>query len=169
MSEATQSDRTAPAGGASTGQHAPAPGAAAPLTADPRAAVGRRIGAGLLDLVALWILAMIVSAAFGGTTGAMSFELTGGPALVLFALAFAYYIVPEGLRGQTPGKMLVGIKVLAADGSPAGWGAVVVRNLLRIVDGIFFYLVGLIVMLSTQRKQRVGDLAAKTIVVRTAR
>lgn len=52
---------------------------------------------------------------------------------------------------------------------PASWGAVVVHNLLRIVDGIFFYLVGLIVMLATQRKQRVGDLAAKTVVVRTGR
>lgn len=81
-------------------------------------------------------------------------------------LGFGYYIVLEGLVGRTLGKMALGIRVVSQDGGRASWGAVVVRNLLRIVDGFFFYLVGLIVMLSTARKQRVGDLAARTMVVR---
>lgn len=136
---------------------------------DLRAAVGRRIAAGILDLVVLSVLSFLLASMFGGATaggGEVGFQLTGGPALLLFALGFGYYIVLEGLVGQTLGKMALGIRVVSQDGSRAGWGAVVVRNLLRIVDGFFFYLVGLIVMLSTARKQRVGDLAAKTMVVR---
>lgn len=138
-------------------------------SADPRAAVGRRIVAALLDLVILSILSFVLASMFGGATaggGEVGFQLTGGPALLMFVLGFGYYIVFEGVRGQTPGKMALGIRVTSVDGSRASWGAITGRNLLRIVDGVFFYLVGLIVMLSTSRKQRVGDLAAKTVVVR---
>lgn len=138
-------------------------------TADPRAVVGRRIVAALLDLLVLTVVASLLAVVFGGASaggGEIGFQLSGAPALLMFVVGFGYYIVLEGMRGQTLGKMALGIKVLRADGGPAGWGAVVGRNLLRIVDGFFFYLVGLIVMLATQRKQRVGDVAAKTIVVR---
>ncbi|MEX0658496.1 MAG: RDD family protein [Egibacteraceae bacterium] len=135
----------------------------------PEQVVGRRIGAALIDLVVLMVLSFLVATLFGGASaggGEVGFALTGGPALMLMAAIPAYYIILEGLRGQTVGKMLLGIRVVAADGTPAGWGAVVVRTLLRIVDGFFFYLVGLIVMLASPRKQRVGDMAAKTLVVR---
>lgn len=137
---------------------------------DPKEVVGRRIGAALIDLVILGILSFLLAAMFGGATaggGEVGFQLTGAPALLLMALGVGYYIVLEGLRGQTLGKMVLGIKVVADDGAPASWGAVTIRTLLRIVDGFALYLVGLIVMLASPRKQRVGDMAAKTLVVRS--
>lgn len=150
------------------------PGGAQPVPpvpgGGPETVVGRRIGAALIDLVVLGVLSFLVAALFGGASaggGSVGFELTGGPALVLMAVVLGYYIVLEGVRGQTLGKMALGIKVVAADGGPASVTAVVIRTLLRIVDGFFFYLVGLIVMLASPRKQRVGDMAAKTLVVRT--
>ena len=48
-------------------------------------------------------------------------------------------------------------------------GAVVIRNLLRIVDGLFGYLVGFIVVLVSQMRRRLGDMAAHTLVVRKQR
>lgn len=155
----------APASPGATHLQAESPGA----LGDPKAAVGRRIVAGILDLLVLSVLAFALASLFGGATaggGEVGIQLTGGPAVLMFALGFGYYIAFEGLRGQTPGKMVLGIRVISADGARASWGAIVIRTLLRIVDGFFFYLVGLIVMLATSRKQRVGDLAAKTIVVR---
>src|SRR3954453_15334160 len=58
------------------------------------------------------------------------------------------------------------IRVVREDGSPAGMRDVAVRTILRVIDGIFFYLVGLIVMIATgERRGRLGDLAAGTKVV----
>lgn len=136
---------------------------------DPTEVVGRRIGAAILDLVILGVLSMLLASLFGGATagaGEVGFQLTGGPALLLFVVCFGYYAGLEGLRGQTLGKMALGVKVVSADGGPASWSAVLIRTVLRIVDGFFFYLVGLIVMLASPRKQRVGDMAGKTLVVR---
>jgi uncharacterized RDD family membrane protein YckC len=61
---------------------------------------------------------------------------------------------------------MVGICVVGEDGERVTFGAAVVRNLLRLVDGLFFYLVGFIFALVSTRGQRLGDRAAHTIVVR---
>ena len=53
-------------------------------------------------------------------------------------------------------------------GGHVGFGAAVVRNLLRLVDGLFFYLVGALFAFSSPRAQRLGDRAAHTVVVRRA-
>jgi hypothetical protein len=69
-------------------------------------------------------------------------------------------------RGQTPGKKALGISVINDDLSPVTLGTSLVRNLLRTVDFLpLFYLAGLITMLSNQRFQRLGDLAAGTLVI----
>jgi uncharacterized RDD family membrane protein YckC len=126
--------------------------------ADPAEVVGRRIGAALLDLVLMGILFVIVGLALGegeSSDGNASINLEGGSALLYFALVLLYYFATEAAWGQTAGKRLPGA------------GKVAVRTLLRIVDGFpFMYLLGLIVMLATPGKQRVGDLAAGTVVVR---
>jgi hypothetical protein len=58
------------------------------------------------------------------------------------------------------------LRVVRADGRPAGMREIAVRTILRVVDGVGMYIVGLITMLATgQRRQRIGDLAAGTIVV----
>ncbi|MFL5661319.1 MAG: RDD family protein, partial [Ktedonobacteraceae bacterium] len=68
--------------------------------------------------------------------------------------------------GATLGKMVVGLRVVKLDGSPISWSESVIRNLLRIIDGIFFYLVGAIFVWTSPRKQRLGDRAASTVVIR---
>jgi uncharacterized RDD family membrane protein YckC len=87
--------------------------------------------------------------------------------LVLSALfAFGYYLVCEGAWGRTLGKVICGIRVVSEDRSKASFGQAALRTLLRIVDGIFAYLVGFIFMMTSDRRQRLGDRAAKTLVVR---
>ena len=91
----------------------------------------------------------------------------GGNAFwLLLALGVGYYIVCEAATGATLGKRIVGIRVLGEDGEQVTFGAAVVRNLLRLVDALFFYLVGVLFALTSARGQRLGDRAAHTIVVR---
>ena len=73
----------------------------------------------------------------------------------------------EGYLGQTVGKMPFGVKVIQEnDGEVPGLKAATIRTLLRIVDGLFSYLVAFITVLITEKRQRVGDMAAITLVVR---
>jgi uncharacterized RDD family membrane protein YckC len=88
--------------------------------------------------------------------------------LLIFALGWGYFIFFELIwNGQTPGKRAVGIRVLTARGEPVTLVHSLVRNLLRLVDMLpSAYMVGVISILVTPRSQRLGDLAAGTIVVR---
>ena len=127
--------------------------------------VGRRAVAVIID----GILLMIVGWALGAVTGnstATGFNLGGGPALIFFLIAFAYFVVMEKTQGATLGKKLMGLRVVREGGGSMDWGAVIIRNLLRIIDGIAFYLVGAIVVWVSKKRQRLGDMAAKTLVVR---
>jgi uncharacterized RDD family membrane protein YckC len=70
-------------------------------------------------------------------------------------------------NGQTPGKYLVGIRVIQEGGAPIDFRAAGIRNLLCVADMIpVFYILGAVLVLLTSRKQRLGDLAAGTIVIR---
>lgn len=91
--------------------------------------------------------------------------------LAFFALKTAYNILLEFFwRGQTLGKRLLRLRVLDSQGLRLGFSQVVVRNLLRAVDAFpLAYLVGGIAMLISRRRQRLGDLAAQTVVVRLHR
>lgn len=87
--------------------------------------------------------------------------------LCVFLLEWLYPVLFEVLRGGvTPGKHMFDIKVLMDDGTPVGWQAALLRNLLRAVDFLpLFNVVGLISMVITTNFQRLGDLAAGTLVV----
>jgi uncharacterized RDD family membrane protein YckC len=93
-------------------------------------------------------------------------DIGGNAFWLLLALGVGYYIVCEAAAGATLGKRMVGIRVVGEDGEHVTFGAAVVRNLLRIVDSLFFYLVGFLFALTSTRGQRLGDRAAHTIVVR---
>jgi len=89
-----------------------------------------------------------------------------GPLVVgvgLFVLL--YFVVMEGVLGYTLGKYVMGLRVISADGFSLSWGQAIVRNVLLPVDALVGYLVGVICIWATERRQRVGDLVAKTIVV----
>jgi hypothetical protein len=69
-------------------------------------------------------------------------------------------------RGQTPGKRSLGIAVVHRDGTPVGWTASILRNLMRVADFLpFGYGFGLASMLLDRDFRRLGDLAAGTVVV----
>jgi len=84
-----------------------------------------------------------------------------------FALSQGYAIATEWLwRGQTIGKRTLRLRVVDARGLRLSFAQVVLRNLLRFVDGLpLFYLVGGIASLLNARAQRLGDLAADTLVI----
>ena len=88
--------------------------------------------------------------------------------LAWFILDWLYPVVFEvGKRGATPGKRLMGLRVVQSTGSPITFGQAVVRNFLRFIDGmpLFTYCFGLTSCLATKRFQRLGDLAAGTVVI----
>ena len=87
--------------------------------------------------------------------------------LVWFLVNWWYPVLFEVLRdGATPGKAAVGLRVVHLDATPVGWGASLVRNLLRQIDFLpFGYATGLVALLCNDRFQRLGDLAAGTLVV----
>jgi uncharacterized RDD family membrane protein YckC len=90
----------------------------------------------------------------------------GNTMWLLLALGLGYYVLCEAATGATLGKRMVGIHVIGEDGEQLTFGASLVRNLLRLVDCLFFYLVGGIFALTSPRGQRLGDRAAHTLVVR---
>ncbi|MBV9606220.1 MAG: RDD family protein [Solirubrobacterales bacterium] len=89
--------------------------------------------------------------------------------LIWLAVAgVAYHFVLESRGGQTVGKRRYGIRVVAADGGPASARAIAIRSLVRVIDSLpVCYVSGLISMVRTgpARRQRIGDIAAGTIVV----
>ena len=126
--------------------------------------VGRRAVAVIIDSILLFIVGYAMAAVTGGTTRE-GFNLTGGPAFIWFGIALAYYVVMEKTYGATLGKKVMNLKVVKQDGSAIDWQAAIIRNILRIVDGFCFYLVGAIVVWVSKSKQRVGDMVAHTLVV----
>ncbi len=115
----------------------------------------------LLRLVVYIILLIVL-----GQTGNLGVGLL---ALVAFIMEWWYPVLFETLNhGQTPGKRLLGLRVLHDNGTPVAGAASVVRNLLRAVDFLpLFYGLGLVSVLIDRDFRRLGDLAAGTIVVHT--
>jgi uncharacterized RDD family membrane protein YckC len=120
--------------------------------------VGLRFLAYLIDSIIIGVVAGILSVIFRNSPG-----LSGG---VTGLLALAYFIVLEATQGATLGKMALGLRVVKTDGSPISWAESLIRNLLRIIDSLVFYLVGAILIWTSPLKQRLGDRAARTVVVR---
>jgi uncharacterized RDD family membrane protein YckC len=93
-------------------------------------------------------------------------DIAGNGFWAWLVVGLGYYIVCEFATGMTLGKRMVGIRVVGEDGQQLTFRAAVVRNLLRLVDALFFYLVGALFALTSSRSQRLGDRAAHTLVVR---
>ena len=135
---------------------------------------GRRILAIIVDGIIVGLPTGLMAAllgAFSSGGGEFSAPLEGVAglfvALTSVVLYFGYYVLMEGYLGQTVGKMLLGIKVVREDdGGVPGVKAAAIRTVLRIVDGLFSYLVAFVVVLASAKNQRLGDMAAHTLVVR---
>jgi uncharacterized RDD family membrane protein YckC len=101
------------------------------------------------------------SNAFAGT-GMFYFVLL--PALLIY---FLYHPILEVvMHGRTPGKRMAGIRIVAKDGSSASSGAIILRNLFRLIDSLpVFYVLGIVVCLFSKQYLRIGDMAAGTVLV----
>ncbi|NWK53985.1 RDD family protein [Verrucomicrobiaceae bacterium N1E253] len=127
-----------------------------------------RVLAYLLDLLirgAVCLVAQLLLLLVGAILGAQVAQ--GLMLLLFFFLMFFYYIVFEaGKRGASPGKRVMGLRVVDTSGAPLSYGQAFMRNMLRIADGLpFCYGFGLLSTLLTKRFQRLGDLLANTVVV----
>ncbi len=136
---------------------------------------GNRGFAALFDFLLatlIFIGAFFVFATIAAAVGLERAAPFAGISLLLtFAIAWSYFVLLEWLgNGQTLGKRIFGLRVIADDGAPAGFTAVLVRNLMRVVDFLpGFYGVGLLAIVVSSKSQRLGDLAAGTFVVRAPR
>ena len=86
------------------------------------------------------------------------------PAAIIY---FLYHPIVEVMtRGQTPGKRMAGVRILARDGSQASTTALLLRNVFRLIDSLpATYLVGLTTCFLTRQRVRLGDMAAGTLLV----
>jgi uncharacterized RDD family membrane protein YckC len=90
--------------------------------------------------------------------------------VISLAVYYWYWVMrPHGHGGQTFGMQLFGLRVISKDGGRASTAQLFIRGILLIVDTLFFGLVGLITMLCSRYRQRVGDHAAGTLVVEAGR
>jgi len=130
----------------------------------------RRLPAYIIDMVVQALLLLVVG---GGTT--ILFGMIGLPALgiglwLIFGFVLSWFyggLFETYWNGQTPGKRMMRIRVIATDGQPVNGLQAVLRNFLRAIDGLplNFYQVGLFTASMNDRFQRLGDLAAGTMVV----
>lgn len=129
------------------------------------AGIGSRFTAGIVDtaLQAVIVLAIEFSVALTGNV-----VVFAAGTLLAFVAFFAYDIAFETkASGRTPGKRLAGLRVVKADGRPVDFRASTVRNLLRVIDILpSAYLVAIVTVFLTKKNQRLGDLAAGTLVMR---
>lgn len=134
------------------------------------ASLGSRLLAAGIDLAIQGAALFVVLFALGvlGSGGLSVTAVVVVAVLVVTAVVIGYPIAFESLwRGRTPGKAALGLRVVASDGSPLRFRHAVVRGLFTLVDIIATSGVGAVVaILVTPHDQRLGDLAAGTLVIR---
>jgi uncharacterized RDD family membrane protein YckC len=131
----------------------------------PVAGVGPRLIAGALDyvvvgvmVIGLFVAGIFVVAAVPGRSA----WVFAGMLLGVFVIEYGYFAAFETLtRGQTPGKMALGLRVTSRDGARATTMAILVRNSIRSID----VMVGVIVMFLDPLARRLGDRLAGTLVL----
>jgi uncharacterized RDD family membrane protein YckC len=129
------------------------------------ASVGERIIARLIDMVII-ILYLFATISFFNKV----------PTLVLYQVSYLLFIILPAVcysllfevfnHGQSIGKMIMNIRVVMADGSSPTFGAYLLRWLLYLIDFTITGGLGLIFILMTKKSQRIGDLAAGTMVIK---
>jgi uncharacterized RDD family membrane protein YckC len=122
----------------------------------------RRVGAFVVDLLILSLISLSFSAALG-----IDRVAAVGLQTLLYLL---YFLAFEGTYGKTPGKHFLGLVVVTVRGNPCEYREAAIRTVLRLIDGIpgALYIVGLVAIYLTDERQRLGDMAADTVVVRAA-
>jgi uncharacterized RDD family membrane protein YckC len=144
------------------------------LMSNDYAGLVERAIAAIIDQILIGIVTgILIALGIGGASFALS---TGNPAeaiaavftvmIITTVLWILYFTVLEGSSGQSLGKRVMHIRVVREDGAPMDMVTAFVRNLLRIIDYLpTIYILGIIMILLSNDRQRIGDMAAKTVVV----
>jgi uncharacterized RDD family membrane protein YckC len=134
------------------------------------AGAGNRGFAAIVDFLIAVILMFAIGFAFQALTtlDPTLDDWSGWVAFLELLIAWLYFVLLEWLwNGQTIGKRLFGLRVISEDGEPARFVAVIVRNLVRVVDFLpLLYGLGVVTLIVSSRSQRLGDYAGGTFVVR---
>ena len=144
------------------------------------AGIGSRGAAAAIDtiisMVVLIVLAIVagVAASYSGVTlGNVSPSaawVLAAYVIVQFVVTWGYYVVFEGIwDGQTPGKRFMHLRVVRDGGFSVTFAASAVRNLLRVIDALGVYLVGIVVAMLNDSRKRLGDIVAGTFVIKEER
>ena len=136
--------------------------------------LGSRAAALAIDLAVLGVTLILLRMlmAYAGALGSVVQSMSA--TVLIFAIFFAqwgYFLLFEGLGGgRTPGKRVVGLRVIHVGGEPLSFQGSVLRNLIRVVDlqPAISGMAGAVCIVVNRRAQRLGDLVAGTIVVRDA-
>ncbi len=130
----------------------------------------QRILAHLIDLVLLSFFLFPVKflfkidAVFGDFGGLFFLKPSS---MFYYGIILAYFLLMEGKAGYTAGKYILDLKVTDISGNKATMNQVLIRNIMRVIDFLpFLYIVGLISIAVNKDRQRIGDIVAKTIVVK---
>ncbi|WP_298549248.1 RDD family protein [uncultured Aquimarina sp.] len=130
--------------------------------------IGRRILAGFIDYIIIYTFFFTYLYAYGEPDSEGVYSVSGVLALPPILLWGLMTIGIEQLFGATIGNSIVGLKPVSINGidEKLSFGQSFIRHLLDPIDMFFFGLVGILAIKNSDKNQRVGDLAAKTIVLR---
>ncbi len=138
------------------------------------AGLGSRISAGLFDYLLIVLIFLVIffilalsSNVFSYRGGSMSDFVLAAFFIGMFLFYWGYFAFFEWItNGQTPGKKSVHLRVVCENGSPITFKHIAVRNIIRFVDMLpGMYFLAIVFIFCSKRKQRIGDMAAGTIVV----
>lgn len=131
------------------------------------AGLGSRFIAGMTDVIIQMVLVVLLVVLTGLVSGGGQLDALAA-VIGVFLLWIGYPIAFEVLaRGRTPGKRLTHLRVVGQSGAPVDLPASAIRNFMRLIDGpTLAYAPTIVSIIATRRNQRLGDLAAGTLVVR---
>lgn len=130
---------------------------------------GRRIVQYIIDAILFGIITALISWALNRGSGGVHALLY----IVLIVIDVIWYVLywaywPFGHNGQTIGMQIMGLRIISRDGGPATFAQLVIRSILLVLFTPLSLLVGIITMMFSRYRQRVGDHMAKTLVVRSS-
>jgi uncharacterized RDD family membrane protein YckC len=126
----------------------------------------RRSLAAIIDVSIVSCVSFLIVIKFGTETSEEHWLLSGIPGALMLLATALYWIIPEWLAGMSFGKWACDLHVVDVTGKKISLSQSVKRNVLRVVDVQAAYLVGFIAAKLTAKQQRLGDLWAKTLVVK---